>query len=118
MAKRRPGRGGGGFPGGMGGANMNQLMKQAQKMQEEMAKAQNEIQESVVEFSAGGGMVSCKMNGNHELLELTIDPDAVDPEDVDMLQDMIIAAVNGAKDELEKLSESKMGQFNLGGLGF
>ncbi len=108
----------GGFPGGMpGGGNMNQLMKQAQKMQEDMQKAQQELESSEVEYSAGGGMVTCKMNGEHKLLSLTIDPDAVDPEDVEILQDMIVAAVNGANEELEKLTEEKMGRFNMGGMG-
>lgn len=115
MAKgRRGGLPGGGLPGG---GNINQLMKQAQKMQEEMQKAQGELAQAEVEFSAGGGMVTCKINGEHELVSLDIDPDAVDPDDVEMLQDMIIAAVNGANQELEKLTEEKMGKFNMGGFG-
>lgn len=89
-------------------------------MQQDMQKAQAEIAESVIENSAGGGMVSVKINGEHELLEVTIDPEAVDPEDVEMLQDMIVAAVNGANEKLAQLTEEKMGRFAgmAGGLGF
>ncbi len=119
MAKRGGfpgGRGGGGF----GGGNMQQLMQQAQKMQQEMAKAQEEIAAMEVEYSAGGGMVTAKITGEHKLVSLTIDPDAVDPEDVEMLQDMIVAAVNGAQEQLAEVSEAKMGRFSgmAGGLGF
>ncbi len=119
MAKKR-----GGFPGGFGGGNINQLMKQAQKMQADLAKAQEEIADLVVEHTAGGGMVTVKMNGEHELLELNIDPDALDPEDVDILQDTIIAAINGANKKLAEESDNKMGGLTsglpggLGGLGF
>ena len=99
---------------------MNQLMKQAQKMQKDMLKAQEEIAASEIEYSAGGGMVTVKMNGEHELLSLEIEPDAVDPDDVEMLQDMIIAAVNGANEKLAEESEAKMSRFSglAGGLGF
>ena len=82
------------FAGFGGGPNIQQLMRQAQKMQEQMAKAQEELDEKVYEASAGGGMVTCKVSGKRELLELTIKPEAVDPDDVEMLQDMIMAAVN------------------------
>lgn len=115
MAKGR-----GGFPGGFpGGGNMNQLMQQAQKMQQDMQKAQEEIASSEIEYSAGGGMVTAKINGEHKLLSLTIDPEAVDPEDVEILQDMIVAAINGANEKLAELSEEKMGRFAqlAGGLG-
>ncbi len=121
MAKNRGGFPGGraGGLGGMGGGNMQQLMQQAQKMQQEMAKAQEEISAMEIEYSAGGGMVTAKINGEHRLLALTIDPEAVDPEDVEMLQDMILAAVNGAEDKLAEATESKMGRFSgmAGGLG-
>lgn len=113
MAKGFGGRGG--FPGG---GNMNALLKQAQKMQEDMQKAQQEIAEAVIESSVGGGMVSLKMNGSHEITELTIKPEAVDPEDVEMLQDLIISAFNDANEQLEKLNESKMGRFSQMGGGF
>lgn len=85
----------GGFPGG-GMGNMNAMMKQAQKMQMELARAQEEIQDMTFEASAGGGMVKAVAKGDNTLVSLTIDPEAVDPEDVEMLQDMIAAAVNEA----------------------
>lgn len=85
----------GGFPGG-GMGNMNAMMKQAQKMQMELARAQEEIQDMTFEASAGGGMVKAVAKGDNTLVSLTIDPEAVDPEDVEMLQDMITAAVNEA----------------------
>lgn len=109
------GRGKAGFPGG---ANMNALMQQAQKMQRDMQKAQEDVQNSVIEASVGGGMVQLKMNGNHELLELIIKPEAVDPDDVEMLQDLVIAAFSEANQKLNKLSEDKMGGFGQMGLGF
>lgn len=112
MAKR----GRGGFPG-MGGnmGNMNQIMKQAQKMQEDMAKAQEELAATEIEHTAGGGMVTVKINGEHQLLDIQIDPDALDPEDAEILQDTILAAINGANEKLAELSDQKLGGF--GGLG-
>lgn len=93
MAKGFGGRGG---MGGMGGGmNMN-MLKQAQKMQQDMMKMQQELQEKEYEATAGGGVVTAKVNGKHELKDLVIEPDAVDPDDVEMLQDMIMAAVNQA----------------------
>ncbi|MGI6077328.1 MAG: YbaB/EbfC family nucleoid-associated protein [Fastidiosipilaceae bacterium] len=123
MAKGRRG----GFPGGNrfggGGGNLNQLMKQAQKMQEEMAKAQEEIANLEVEGSSGGGMVQVKINGDHRIIELNIEPEAVDPDDVDMLEDMVIAAINDAMNKLDKASEERMGSVTGGlpgmpGMGF
>jgi DNA-binding YbaB/EbfC family protein len=101
---------------------MNQMMKQVQQMQAEMAKAQKELETEAVEASAGGGMVTAKVSGALELLELKIDPDAVDPEDVDMLQDMVQAAVNEALRSAQELAATKMsaasgGMGDLGGLG-
>ena len=87
MAK---GFGGRGMPG-MGGMNMN-MLKQAQKMQQDIMRMQQELQEKEYQAAAGGGVVSATVNGKHELKALTIDPEAVDPEDVEMLQDMIVAA--------------------------
>jgi nucleoid-associated protein EbfC len=109
----------------MGQPNMNQMMKQVQKMQADMVKAQEELAAEVVEASAGGGMVVVKISGDLELKELKIDPDAVDPEDVDMLQDMVQAAVNEAIRSAQELAASKMnaatgglgGAGGLGGLG-
>ncbi len=112
-------RGFGGFPGA-GGGNMNALLKQAQKMQQDLAKAQEELAQTEVWGSAGGDMVRVKMNGGHELLALEIKPEAVDPEDVEMLQDLVLAAAANAREQLDRLQEEKMGRFgNMGmGLGF
>ena len=111
MAKR------GGFPGGMGmPGNMNNLMKQAQRMQRQMEEGQKELE--VKEFSAksGGGAVEAGVNGKKELVKLTISEEAVDPEDVEMLQDMIVAAVNEAMKQADEASQELMGKMT-GGLG-
>ena len=100
----------------MGQPNMNQMLKQVQKMQADMAKAQEELANEVVEASAGGGMVTVKISGDLQLRDLTIDPEAVDPEDVDMLQDMVQAAVNEALRSAQELAANKMGAAT-GGLG-
>ena len=92
MAKGFGSRGMGGMGGGM---NMN-MIKQAQKMQQDMMRMQQELQEKEYQAAAGGGVVSATVNGKHELKALVIDPEAVDPDDVEMLQDMVIAAVNEA----------------------
>lgn len=110
----------GGYRGGMGGGmNMN-MIKQAQKMQQDMLKMQEEMESKEYDAKAGGGMVKAVVNGKHELLSLTINPEAVDPEDVEMLQDMVVAAVNEAmrKGEAEAAQNmSKLtGGLNLGGL--
>ena len=97
----------GGFPGG-GMGNMNAMMKQAQKMQMELARAQEEIQDMTFEASAGGGMVKAVAKGDNTLVSLTIDPEAVDPEDVEMLQDMIAAAVNKALRGVADLSSQRI----------
>ncbi|MCI8524363.1 MAG: YbaB/EbfC family nucleoid-associated protein [Oscillospiraceae bacterium] len=112
----------GGFRGGMpmgGGMNMN-MMKQAQKMQQELLKMQEEMEAKTFSASAGGGMVKATVNGRRELTALEIDPEAVDPEDVEMLQDLVIAAVNEAMRTAESESAASMskltGGLNLGGL--
>jgi DNA-binding YbaB/EbfC family protein len=99
--------------------NMNQMMKQVQQMQAEVAKAQKDLESESVEASAGGGMVTAKVSGALELLELKIDPEAVDPEDAELLQDMVQAAVNEALRSAQELAASKMGAATggLGGLG-
>jgi hypothetical protein len=99
--------------------NLNQMLQQVQQMQAEMAKAQEDLKNEVVEASAGGGMVTVKISGDLELKELTIDPGAVDPEDVELLQDMVQAAVNEAIRSAQELAASKMGGIagGLGGLG-
>lgn len=103
--------------GGFGGPNMQQLMRQAQKMQEQMQKAQEDLDEQVYEASAGGGMVTCKVSGKRELLEIQIKPEAVDPDDVDMLQDLILAAVNEALRAGEKAREETMSKLAPAGMG-
>ena len=109
----------GGFPGG-GMGNMNAMMKQAQKMQMELARAQEEIQDMTFEATAGGGMVKAVAKGDNTLVSLTIDPEAVDPEDVEMLQDMITAAVNealrGVADMSSQRINAAMGGMNIPGL--
>jgi DNA-binding YbaB/EbfC family protein len=101
--------------------NMQQMMQQVQKMQKDMELAQEQLKQEVVEASAGGGMVSVKMSGGLELREVKIDPSAVDPEDVEILADMVLAAVNEALRMAQELAESKMGGatagLDLGGLG-
>ena len=111
----------GGYRGGPmgGGVNMN-MIRQAQKMQQEMLKMQAEMETKEYLATAGGGVVSAAVNGKHELLRLAIDPEAVDPEDVEMLQDMVIAAVNEAMRKADADAAASMGKLtgglNLGGL--
>ena len=112
MAK---GYGGRGMPGMGGGINMN-MIKQAQKMQQDMQKMQTELEEKEYTASAGGGVVTAVVTGKRELKALTIDPEAVDPEDVEMLQDLIVAAVNEAARAAETDMASNM-QKLTGGLG-
>ena len=96
--------------------NMNQMMKQVQQMQAEMMKAQESLKDEVVEASAGGGMVTVTVTGELEIKDLKIDKEAVDPEDVEMLQDMVLAAVNEALRSAQELAANKMQQAT-GGLG-
>ena len=110
----------GGMPRGGGQMNMQKMMMQAQKMQLEVAKAQEEIKEMSFEASAGGGMVKAVANGDMTLASLTIDPDAVDPEDVEMLSDMVLAAVNEALRGVSEMSAVRMnaatGGMNIPGM--
>ena len=111
----------GGFRGGpMGGMNQAAMMKQVQKMQQEMLRAQEELQNKTYTATADGGMVTASVNGSHEIVALEIKPEAVDPEDVEMLQDMVIAAVNEAMRAAEAEASNSMSKFtgglNLGGL--
>ena len=120
---------GGSFGGGMsmgGGMRQSDLMKQAQKMQQDMLKMQEEMEAKEYEAtvggktfsaSAGGGVVTAEVNGKRELITLTIDPEAVDPDDVEMLQDMVIAAVNSALKAAETSREESMAKVT-GGLNF
>jgi DNA-binding YbaB/EbfC family protein len=104
--------------GGPGGFDMNALLKQAQQMQAEMMKAQETLKDEIVEASAGGGMVKVKMSGDLVLKEIVIDPEAIDPEDSEMLADMVLAAVNEAIRSAQELASSKMGGIpGLGGMG-
>ena len=91
------------------GPDMGQLMKQVQQMQAEMAKAQEQLKDETVEASAGGGMVKVKMSGDLQLREITISPEAIDPEDPELLQDMVTAAVNEALRSAQELASSKLG---------
>src|SRR5262249_21915659 len=103
----------GGMPGGF---DVNALMKQAQKMQSEMLEAQEQLKDEVVEASAGGGMVKVKMGGDMTLRGISIDPDAIDPEEAELLAEMVQAAVNEALRAAQELASSKMGGIT-GGLG-
>jgi nucleoid-associated protein EbfC len=102
---------------GPGGMDMNAMLKQVQQMQAEMMKAQEQLKDEIVEASAGGGTVKVKMTGDLELKEVTIDPDALDPEDADVLADMVLAAVNEALRAAQERATEKMGGIAGGGLG-
>ena len=110
----------GGFRGMPGGMNQAAMMKQAQKMQQEMLRMQQEMETKTYTAAAGGGMVKATVNGKHEVVDLEINPEAVDPDDVEMLQDMVIAAVNEAMRTADTDSANNMsrltGGLNLGGL--
>jgi DNA-binding YbaB/EbfC family protein len=101
--------------------NINKMLKQVQQMQIDVAKAQEQLKNEVVEASAGGGMVTVKVSGDLEVKEIRIDPDAVDPEDVELLQDMVLAATNEAIRSAQDLANRKLGGLtgglDLGGLG-
>ena len=110
----------GGFRGMPGGMNQAAMMKQAQKMQQEMLRMQQEQETKTFTAAAGGGMVKATVNGKHQLVDVQINPEAVDPDDVEMLQDMIIAAVNEAMRIADAEAANNMakltGGMNLGGL--
>ena len=110
----------GGFRGMPGGMNQAAMMKQAQKMQQEMLRMQEEMENKTYTAAAGGGMVTATVSGKHEVKDIVINPEAVDPDDVEMLQDMIIAAVNEAMRTADAESANNMsrltGGLNLGGL--
>lgn len=108
----------GGFPN-MGGGNMQQLMRQAQKMQQNMQKAQEELQTREFSAASGGGMVTAVVTGARELKSITISPECVDPDDVDMLQDLVLAAVNEALRTAAETCEKEMGRITGGmNIGF
>ena len=112
MAKR------GGFPGmgGFGGMNINQLMKEAKKMQSDMEKSQEELAAKDFEATAGGGAVYVKVSGNKELKEIKIQKEVVDPEDVEMLQDLILTSVNEALRKVDSEQGASLGKYNIPGL--
>ena len=113
MAKR------GGFPGGMGGfggMNINQLMKEAKKMQADMEKSQEELSSQEFEATAGGGAVSVKVAGDKTIREIKLQKDVVDPDDVEMLQDLILTCVNEALRKVDSAQAAQLGKFNIPGL--
>ncbi|MBQ7972184.1 MAG: YbaB/EbfC family nucleoid-associated protein [Lachnospiraceae bacterium] len=116
MAKR------GGFPGGGMPGNMNNLMKQAQRMQRQMEESQKEMETKEFEAKAGGGAVSVTVTGKREVTKVVLDPDVVDPDDIEMLQDLIMAATNEALRMVEDANNEMMnkmtGGMNLGGFPF
>ena len=104
----------GGYPGNMGGANMQQLMRQAQKMQQDLQKKQEELNTRTFSAGAGGGMVTATVTGAKKVESVKIDPACVDPDDVEMLEDMITAAVNAALDAANAATEQEMGRLTGG----
>lgn len=94
--------------------NMNQMMKQVKKMQEQMLKAQEELGSKTIDGTAGGGVVTATVNGHKKVLSITIKPEAVDPEDVEMLQDLVMTAVNDALAKAEELANKDMGKYTGG----
>ena len=109
----------GGYPGGMPG-NMNNLMKQAQRMQRQMQEQQEKLEAQEFHATSGGGVVEVTVSGKKEITKIKIDPEAVDPDDVEMLQDMIVAAVNEAFSQVDKVTQESMAKMTggLGGFGF
>ena len=109
----------GGFPGGMGGfggMNINQLMKQAKQMQADLEKTQGELAVKEFEATAGGGAVSVKVSGDKTVKEIKLQKEVVDPDDVEMLQDLIITCVNEALRKVDNAQASELGKFNIPGL--
>lgn len=109
----------GGFPGGMGGfggMNINQLMKEAKKMQADMEKSQVELTAKEFEATAGGGAISVKVSGDKQLKEIKLQKDIVDPDDVEMLQDLIITCVNEALRKVDSAQAQQFGKYNIPGL--
>ena len=109
----------GGFPGGMGGfggMNINSLMKEAKKMQADLEKNQQELAEKEFEASAGGNAVSVKVNGQKQILDLKLQKEVVDPEDVEMLQDLIVTCINQAFKQVDEAQAASRGKFNIPGI--
>ena len=115
MAKR------GGFPGGMGGfggMNINSIMKEAKKMQADMEKSQAELASKEFEASAGGGAINVKVSGEKVIKEIKIKPEVVDPDDVEMLEDLILTCINEALRKVDSAQADQFGKYNIPGLGF
>ena len=108
----------GGFPGmgGFGGMNINQLMKEAKKMQADMEKSQEELATREFEATAGGGAVTVKVSGNKEIKDIIIKKEVVDPEDVEMLQDLILTCTNEALRKVDSAQAASLGKYNIPGL--
>lgn len=109
----------GGFPGmggGFGGMNINQLMKEAKKIQADMEKSQEELTAKEFEATAGGGAVYVKVSGSKEIKELKIKKDVVDPDDVEMLEDLITTSVNEALRKVDSAQQSSLGKYNIPGI--
>ena len=109
----------GGFPGGMGGfggMNINSLMKEAKKMQADLEKSQTELAAKEFEASAGGGAVTVKVNGQKQILSLTLQKEVVDPDDVEMLQDLIVTCLNQAFKQVDDAQAASIGKYNMPGL--
>ena len=104
----------GGFPGGFGGGNINNLMKQAQKLQKDMEQAQKDLETKEFEASVGGGAVVVKANGKKEILAINIKEEVVDPDDVEMLEDLVLSAVNEVLKKAEEETANKMGKLTGG----
>ncbi len=109
----------GGYPGGMGGMNMNNLMKQAQRMQRQMQEDQQALEEQEFTATAGGGVVEVRISGKREITGVTLKEEVVDPEEIEMLEDLIVAAVNEALKKVEEAQAASMSKYTagLGGLG-
>lgn len=103
--------------GGMGGMNMNALMKQAQKMQKQMEETQAALAEQIIETTSGGGAVKISITGKREIKEIKINPDVVDPDDVEMLEDLILSAVNEALRQADEMANGAMSRIAGGSLG-
>ena len=108
----------GGFPGmgGFGGMNINNLMKEAKKMQADLEKTQSELAEKEFEASAGGGAITAKVNGQKQILRLSLQKEIVDPDDVEMLQDLIVTCLNQAFKQVDDAQTASMGKYNIPGL--
>ena len=102
--------------GGFGGMNINQLMKEAKKMQADLEKSQTELQAKEFDATAGGGAISVKVSGSKEIKEITIKKDVVDPDDVEMLQDLILTCVNEALRKVDSAQAASMGKYNIPGM--